>query len=226
VRYLCRFCCVINSRAVLPSLVLAAFWLMPCLTNLAMAEDYLPLDTGRQWYYRDDAGNEITLTVVGTQIIADRETVILQFQEINKRRYNTYLSWDSHGRLLLHARESIPGQVVVFEPPLVYFAPKESGDVTGTTVMYDNFRCSGCGTPGTNYLVQLGRENVSVPAADYTTLHVFESNFINDDRWYARDVGLVRFQYPYTTTTFELMTWEDTVVPRTGTWGELKVLYR
>ncbi|MFH1842430.1 MAG: hypothetical protein ABIF77_04430 [bacterium] len=210
----------------IPSFVLAAFWLMPSLTNPVLAGDYLPLETGRQWHYRDEAGNQLTLTVLGTQIIADRQTHILQYEELNKRCYNTFLSWDDQGRLLLHARESIPGQVVVFEPPLIYLAPEVAGDVTGTTIMYDNFRCYGCGTPGSNYLVQLGAETVSLPTADYTALHVFESNFINDDRWYARNVGLVRFQYPYTTTTFELVTWQDAAIPRTGTWGELKVLYR
>ncbi|MBT3316361.1 hypothetical protein HN388_00100 [bacterium] len=199
------------------------------MTNQAQAEPAMPLEVGNSWSYETDTGNSLTITIAETFTVMGRMTYHLEYDTGSGYIfYNEYLSWNELGQLQLHARKGHPTQdPVVFDPPMVWFAPENLGDIAGHVSVYADFE-------GNNLLHEadylshfVGEETVNTPAGNFNAFHVEELNFAGDARWYAEGIGMVQLTYlnggP---DIYRLVSSNINVANENTSWSRMKALYR
>lgn len=215
-------------RSTLRLLHLSAVWLLILIIpsdGRAQLESTMPLAVGNSWSYTSGA-DDLTITVAGPATVLGRATYRLVFDRGQAETYDEFLSWNSQGQLLLHARQASGAEPTVFEPPLVWFSPGSRQGVGGTVDLYADI--GGRTEPAESfyYVAYMGDEIVDTPAGRFEVTHVDELNTEAEARWYTAGIGLVQLIYPEGTGIYVLVSQNMAVAVEESTWSHVKALYR
>lgn len=216
------------------------------MAGTAIAQEYLPLEPGNFWSYRDAAGLEEMQVVTGQVPIFDGHPYAIEYTKSpDNLGLVNYWSTEPDGDVLLwgYFRD---GWGYVYQPPVrVLDAPLNVGKTWSTTTLFytlpDTVPYQSFDAGYTAY----GEPVLTVPAGEFPSFGIGPSDpaakadlqgrytlwgtVISDKNtgaeiWYSQGVGAVQYSYDH---LFQLVTYTDHPVDvQISAWGSVKALYR
>ncbi len=221
-----------------------------------VAEQYLPLTVGWEWFYESDMGETDHMSMLGERVVLGVLTTVRR-EEYSTQSVENFWSVGEDGDLYLHAAVNYTFQIeFAYAPPiLVLDAPLEIGKSWSTeNIQVLDLSGNPLGMSVSYHGQVVGHGPIEVPAGCYSAWSVlgetlpgqviggslavlangraFQGNGKEATceavvTWYVDGVGVVRFRVQGTQDgTFDLQWWNPAVPVRSGSWGEIKGLFR